>query len=472
MDRLSRNVEVASEVGRVSLGDHRLNSRLGTILGDMCQDPAASFPRMFKDGAALEGAYRFFRNERVCWSKILDSHRLSSYERMDQQEEVVVIHDTTGFEFENNSPRAGLGRLQGQGIGHQGFFGHFSLAASAGSKLPLGVIGAKFYSRSGKPKRENKRNRRVPNGPHNESYRWVEQALRVQRECRNPEKLIHVMDREADSFEVFEALLGENARLVIRIHQNRTLSEGYGGGKLFDEIAAAPVTARREIKLSRRYRSKLPKGRKHHPARPPSETTLLISATRVTLRRSRDLKLDGPEYLDMNVVHVWEEDPVNKDAPVDWKLITTEPIDTPKQIEKIVDYYRTRWLIEEYFKALKTGCAFERRQQESLKALLNVLALFLPVAWWLLCLRKAASQDGPTDVLTFTTPLQRRILEARFPDLKGKLNDPQQVLMAVARLGGHIKHNGPPGWLVLYRGHDTLLKMELGYLLASIHRDK
>ncbi len=30
------------------------------------------------------------------------------------------------------------------------------------------------------------------------------------------------------------------------------------------------------------------------------------------------------------------------------------------------------------------------------------------------------------------------------------------VTLAIARLGGHLKHNGPPGWLTLGRGAEKL----------------
>jgi IS4 transposase len=49
-------------------------------------------------------------------------------------------------------------------------------------------------------------------------------------------------------------------------------------------------------------------------------------------------------------------------------LYTSEPIDTAEQLLTIVDQYRSRWVIEEFFKALKTGCAFEKRQLESYRA--------------------------------------------------------------------------------------------------------
>jgi hypothetical protein len=35
-------------------------------------------------------------------------------------------------------------------------------------------------------------------------------------------------------------------------------------------------------------------------------------------------------------------------------------------------------------------------------------------------------------------------------------------MLAIAALGGHIKNNGDPGWLVLGRGLHDLLLLELG----------
>jgi hypothetical protein len=42
-----------------------------------------------------------------------------------------------------------------------------------------------------------------------------------------------------------------------------------------------------------------------------------------------------------------------------------------------------------------------------------------------------------------------------------------EALLVVARLGGHIKNNGPPGWQVLGRGYERLLLLELGWRVAQ-----
>lgn len=39
-----------------------------------------------------------------------------------------------------------------------------------------------------------------------------------------------------------------------------------------------------------------------------------------------------------------------------WLLITSLPVNTLSQIQRVVEYYTARWSIEVYFRTLKTGC--------------------------------------------------------------------------------------------------------------------
>jgi hypothetical protein len=76
----------------------------------------------------------------------------------------------------------------------------------------------------------------------------------------------------------------------------------------------------------------------------------------------------------LNLVRVQEVNVPEGDEPIEWRLWTSLPIDTAEQICEVVDAYRGRWVVEEFFKALKTGCAFEERQLQSRESLLNALA--------------------------------------------------------------------------------------------------
>jgi len=135
---------------------------------------------------------------------------------------------------------------------------------------------------------------------------------------------------------------------------------------------------------------------------------------------------------------------------------------------EVVDAYRSRWLIEEFFKAIKTGCGYEKRQFESLHALLIMLATTIPVAWRLLALRWASRSRPDAPASEVLTDLQIRILRGADPKKRGV--PPRatvgQVTMAIARLGGHQKSNGQPGWQVLGRGMRRLTDLVEGAMLA------
>jgi hypothetical protein len=48
----------------------------------------------------------------------------------------------------------------------------------------------------------------------------------------------------------------------------------------------------------------------------------------------------------------------------------------------------------------------------------------------------------------------------------------REAFLAIAKLGGHIKNNGEPGWLVLNRGYRELLTFERGWQAAKQHGQK
>ena len=169
----------------------------------------------------------------------------------------------------------------------------------------------------------------------------------------------------------------------------------------------------------------------------------------------------------LSLVEVVEIDPPDGVAPVRWLLWTTLPVDTPEQVCRIVDIYRKRWLIEEFFKALKTGCAAEKRQARSLRTLLNTITLLVPVAWRLLVLRAQSRHqpDAPAEFVVDEVELMALRHMAKGVKL-AKRPTCRQVLLAIARVGGHLKSNGEPGWLVLGRGIERLLDFVVGWRAA------
>jgi len=148
-------------------------------------------------------------------------------------------------------------------------------------------------------------------------------------------------------------------------------------------------------------------------------------------------------------------------------LLTSEPIDTEAAVREVVEIYRARWLIEEFFKALKSGCAMEKRELESLHTLTNALALCVPIAYQLLALRHLARSTPNVPASRVLSTAQIAILQA-----KARLaHDPtaEQALVALAYLGGHYVpfSRKTPGWRVLARGMERLLDLEDGWLVRD-----
>jgi hypothetical protein len=170
-------------------------------------------------------------------------------------------------------------------------------------------------------------------------------------------------------------------------------------------------------------------------------------------------------------VHVFEVDAPEGETPVEWFLYTKEPIAHPEEVERIVDLYRARWLIEEFFKAIKSGCAFEKREFESRHALLNMLALTLPIACEVLALRSYARTNNATPATEVLRPTQLEILRTHGHYPLGANPTAEEALLAVAAMGGHLRRNGAPGWTVLSRGMTKLMTHEAAQPLDNGNDD-
>jgi hypothetical protein len=458
--------ELPSEMINADFGDARLSKRLASMVGTLESGPGASFPSVFDD-AGLEGAYRFWNNARVTFENILEPHIVGTVERAACERVVRLIHDTSEFQFEGQSERPGLGRLRSKG---RGFLAHVTLAASGDEdRRPLGIVAAQTWTRGPKLPKQVAKRRRLENPDERECVRWHEQAILARQRLGPDAEVVHLMDREADSYELLCALRG-NGHFVIRAMYDRVVrspSTDGSSGRLQQALSHATWQITREVFLSPRAGSKMPVARRMHPQRHGRLATLAMSAMTVQLQRTVVADRQLPEWIDVNVVRVVEIEPPRGEPPIDWTLLTDLPISTAEDVEAIVDHYRARWLIEEFFKALKTGCSYEQRQLESYHALANALATFLPIAWRLLLLRTVARTEPTLPATVALTPTQLDVLRA-----VGRVKLPprptlREGLLAVAALGGHLKNNGEPGWQVLWRGMTQLLAMEVAWTAAA-----
>jgi hypothetical protein len=454
-------MNVTDELAGADFGDRRLTRRLLKLVERLGPDPSASFPDAAGDDATLEATYRFFQNESVTPERILAPHIAATVRRCREAERVIIAHDTTELSFP--SKREGLGRVNDAGTG---FFAHYAIAiADAECRRPLGVLGLHTYTRQGPPKRE-KHTERIAE-EERESFRWASLVENVAPMLGPEVETIHVMDSEADAFWLFRRLVESGTRFVIRLTHDRAVLEDGERMLLSESVRGIEGRLTREVALSARaapHRAEA--GRKRNLTRSTRSAMLVFSACSLTLAAPKNEP--KVKTLKLNVVHVREVDAPPGVEPVDWKLITTESIETIEDLERIVDAYRARWRIEEFFKALKTGCAIEKRQLESLSTLLNALAVFTPLAMQLLDLRSMARDAPDVPASEILRPVQLLVLQ-RHRSTRLRIDaTARDALLAVARLGGHITNNGEPGWVVLGRGYEKLLVLEEGAALMDV----
>jgi hypothetical protein len=446
---------LASEVADSSFGDKRLSARLQLLVGRLAKDPSSSLPQSF-NSAELEAAYRFFSNPRVTPQDILASHINATRLRCEARGDYLVVHDSTTFSYRFDGERKGLGRIQPSNANSsQVLFAHVSLALAAdGTRRPLGIAALKTWTRGSKPTGVERK-------------RWEEQFRIASAQLNGLKNAIHLADREADSYEMFHDLLKDGHRFVVRCQFNRYLETSSGSTKLQDQLASLSSMVEREVPLSRRKPRRTEIYQKIYPAREMRMATLSVAAASVALLKPKRSRAPATTQT-INVVRVWEANPPSGAAPTEWLLYTSEPIDTPEQQLAVVDYYRARWTIEEYFKAIKTGCDFEKKQLQDFEALTNLLATFAPIAYRLLLLRSEAARapDAPASLVLSTDQLD--VLRDR-----GRLKLPAEptvrdAYLAIAALGGHIKYSGNPGWLTLARGYEKLELLVEGWVAAKL----
>ena len=154
-------------------------------------------------------------------------------------------------------------------------------------------------------------------------------------------------------------------------------------------------------------------------------------------------------------------------ATVEWLLVTTLPVADEAAAQKTVDCYALRWLVEEFHKALKTGCRLEERQLRTIERFWPLLGFLSIVAVRLLQIREAArytpqaASDEPDGAV--------RLLAAALKTSPAAVASRRDFQRGVARLGGFLarKGEGEPGWQTLWLSFEHLFLLMLGAQLAA-----
>jgi hypothetical protein len=451
-----------------------MRARLNSTAERLGRSPQASLPQAL-GGAGYKGLMRALSNPKVPQSEMLEAVYQGTLARIEPGQELLSIEDTTDLTFGGARGRARLPRLESNATG---FRAHVALCVRADDAMQgvLGVLDLEQIVRTEATKSDQSFRERY-NDSAKESLRWQRTVERTEARVAGRAALIHVRDREGDDYAQLCAMRQNGWRFVQRMCYARRLAEAPDfaptARKIDEAMDGLQGICERDVQLSPRGQGKVdprsPKARRVHPARRSRQARLRFHACSLEVRRSDNAPKQLPHALQLNVVHVLEIDPPPGSEPVEWYLLTTEPIDTQEHVLRIVDIYRARWLIEEFNKGLQTGCQYEKLQIETPERLWTMLAFYCPVVTNLLALRALAQTTADTPADAVLDADQIDVLRAGRPELRNKPLTVQLALALIARLGGHFTHNGSPGWLVLLRGMTTLREQTEGWRLARQH---
>lgn len=450
-----------------------MRARLNATAARLGRNPQRSLPQAL-GSAGYKGLMRALSNPKVRQTEMLKAVYDTTVERIAPGEEVLCIEDTTDLIFGGALGRKGLPRLESKSTG---FRAHIALCVRADATHGvLGVLDLEQIVRDAETKSGQTSEQRY-NDPNKESLRWQRTVERTEARMAGRATLIHVRDREGDDYAQLCAIAQEGGHFVQRMRQARLLSEAPehapSARKIDEAMRGLTGVCERDVRLSPRAQGKFDRrplaDKKQHPARRSRPARLRFSASTLDVRRPKNnVPKDLPPSLTLNVVRVEEVDVPDGADPVEWYLLTSEPIDTVEHVLRVVDFYRARWLIEEFNKGLQTGCQYEKLQLETVDRLWSMMAFYCPIVTNLLTLRTLADSKADTPASDVLDADEIDVLIAERPALRNKTLTVEAALALIARLGGHFSHNGRPGWLILLRGMATLREQAAGWRLARL----
>lgn len=412
-DGLDRDQWATQEFGAAELGDSRLTRRLVEVAGAKAENPAKAWTEIARgDAAATKAYYRFIEKpdtSPVTMSAILQPHREQTMRRMQTQQTVLCIQDGTDLNYTNLATCEGLHTIGSNQTGakSKGLHLHSTLAVTTAG-LPLGVLRADCPEPHPKPPKIKGRDGKLKDVPNSaipieqkKTFAWIE-GLRdlnaVGAQMPNT-RIISVMDREADFFELFdEQRRNPRVELLVRVRHNRNTVTG---AKLFEAVRSTPVRDRYEINVPRQSARPKRSKQKARPARKGRTAKVELRYTRLTLPAPEDSLLRGSSPVDAVIIHLVEPNPPPGAKPVEWFLLTTIDVNSAEAARQCVRWYCLRWRIEDWHRVLKSGCRIEQLQHKTAERLQRAVAINMVIAWriMLMTLLGRETPELPADVL-------------------------------------------------------------------------
>jgi IS4 transposase len=412
------------------------------------------------EGPQTKGFRRFLANQRVTLERLIESWPQQTAAAVAGRH-VLAIQDTSEIKFNTTAQRRrGLGEIA-KGQAH-GALLHAMVAVDAQDGACLGLIAGTIWTRAGRVT--------VVHGERTladrESRRWLDTARAARTVLDQAASITVVADRESDIYAEWATLPDRKLHLLTRVMHDRSLANG---GTLYEAADKLSFADTRTIEL------------KATTKRAARTATLSLRFGSVQLKRPRKAGLKGlPDLIALTVVEAIELEPPKGVEPVHWRLLTTHQADKATDAWQIVDWYRRRWTIEQFFRVLKTqGFRIEDSQLESADTLLKLIAVAAKAA--VITLQLVQARDGRSNLHASAAFEAGQIealaaLQARYKAKTPRQNNPHPfaslawAAWIIARLGGWDGYpsSRPPGPITFKHGLDYFHAFALGWASRDV----
>ncbi len=435
--------------GGVQLHDRRRTRRTVQAASSLAENPLGSLPAQMHTWKETKALYRLLDEPDVTFAALMHPHFQQTRQQANASAVVLLVQDTTDIDLSHRRKISGVGQI-GNERG-RGFFVQTVLAVRPQSREVLGCMAQEPFVRIPAPDGEQRHQRLKRE--ERESDVWIRQVHAIGTPAAGS-MWVHVGDRGADMFPFFQACQATQTHFLVRAAQNRRVQESE------DEINYSLMRARSwPSQASRPFEVPARHGRQAR------STQLQLSFGQMTLLPPRNEPRASKEPLTVWVMRVWEEQAPEGEEPLEWILLTSVPTTTLEEAWERVDWYRHRWLVEDYHQCLKSGCRIEERQLQTVEGLIRLLGLLSPLAVRLLQVRACAREDPERPASELIDPLMLAVLAERSGHSPATMTV-GTFWTEVARLGGYLarSHDGPPGWRTIWKGW-----LSLQTLLEGVH---
>jgi hypothetical protein len=251
-------------------------------------------------------------------------------------------------------------------------------------------------------------------------------------------------------YELLDAAETEGRLFLIRIAQNRITVDNR---RILDVIRKKRCMGRVEITIPRDSRRKLKE----------REGVLQIRYSRFEIKRPlilnkhKALKASHEVY----VICAKEENPPEGTEPIEWFLMTNEPVETVEAAYEKVVYYTQRWKIERFHYVLKSGCAVEKLQERSIDKTAMLVLMYSVIAVGIMNMTYMARIHPEEPCTIFFEEEEWKLLYRAANRTKKVPQKPYSIQEAVIYLGSlggpkRAPSDGPPGVKTVWMGLSTL----------------